>query len=203
MPRQDSQLGSMDQLPEANPADGSSPGEPPGVEGGLEGGCTELRTLRAEPGSQSPGSTGLHKQKNAPRKLFQRASRKESTGPREVGPEAARFWGSGEGAAARAAPAPGGGAAALRALAGKSRPRAPERPEEPSTAPRQPASRERRARSSGSAPRLASPRLAGGPGERGRAGVRSPRSSSPSLNWPLSLIRSCRSSSGLGGSRAG
>ena len=34
-------------------------------------------------------------------------------------------------------------------------------------------------------------------------GARSPRSSSPSLNWPLSLIRSCRSSSGCGGSRAG
>lgn len=57
-------------------------------------------------------------------------------------------------------------------------------------------------------PGAAAPHRTGRPGKgaapgRLPGGVRSPRSSSPSLNWPLSLIRSCRSSSGLGGSRAG
>lgn len=62
---------------EAKPAEGSSPGEPPGVGGGLEGGRTELGSLRAEQGPQSPGSTGLQKQKTPPANF--------STGRRRAG----------------------------------------------------------------------------------------------------------------------
>lgn len=66
------------------------------------------------------------------------------------------------------------------ALAGKSRLRAPRQPASGGSSPRPP-DREK------------------GPA---RESALSPRSSSPSPNWPLSLIRSCRSSAGCGCSRA-
>ena len=131
-----------------------------------------------------------------------KAGREEGEGPGGVSQEAVGFSGSGGGAATRAAPAAEGGAAALSSprFRGKSELRAPARSDAPSPAP--PASGK-----AGPEQRLliapARPRKGAGPGEGARGGARSPRSSSPSLNWPLSLIRSCRSSSGCGGSRAG
>lgn len=86
---------------------------------------------------------------------------------------------------------------ALRAFPGKSWFRAPARSEAPARV--QPTSRERQALSTlpikGARCGVAVREALGG--------ARSPRSSSPSLNWPLSLIRGCRSSSGCCGSRAG
>lgn len=53
-----------------------------------------------------------------------------------------------------------------------------------------------RFRSLHQAPHIGDRWLQRGGEERARGGGSSPRSSSPSLNWPLSLIRGCRSSSG-------
>lgn len=114
-------------------------------------------------------------------------------GTLRASPGGSGFSGSGEGAAAEAAPAAGGGAAAFcfpRLCWEVPAPR-PERPasstewEEAGSSPRTPARGRGRTRGNG-------------PG-----GARSPRSSRPSLNWPLWLIRSCCPSSGCSGSCAG
>lgn len=128
------------------------------------------------------------------------AGGEEGAGPGGVAQVAARFSGSGEGAAAAE-----GGAAALRSPCLRGEVPAPRPRARRGASPRPARPSPRAGRGGPGAADLTAPPGRGRdrPGEGARGGARSPRSSSPSLNWPLSLIRSCRSSSDCGGSRAG
>lgn len=169
---------------EANPAKGSCPGSWWRSERAREGGRSELGSLRAKGGPRTPGSARLRKQ-NPPPSNFS-SGRRSGLG-----------W-------------PGGRRGPFGLAQAAADPRVPGRERLP---------RRRRARAVGLPPSaFRAPRPAPGPPARGQerarrraepargrgpGGARSPRSSSPSLNWPLWLIRSCRPSSGCSGSGAG